>query len=205
MSFLSVTAELQSSAGNFVQEGPLLITHWGLSGPAVLRLSAFGARVLAATAYQAALLVNFEGQMKSDELFDRLMLAKNSDAKKKVSSLNPLQGPRRFWEALLDFTGIGGDKLWADVTKKELIKLSELVTRFPLQIQGKGVFKEEFVTAGGIPRSEIDFRSFQSKLVPGLYMAGEVIDVDGITGGFNFQNAWTGGHLAGVSAAENLK
>jgi predicted Rossmann fold flavoprotein len=182
----------------------MLITHWGLSGPAVLRLSAFGARVLAESNYQADLFINFEGRMKSDEFFEILMRCKDQDAKKKISTVNPLQGPRRFWEALLEFSSFSPDKLWADATKKELLKLSELVTRFPFQVIGKGVFKEEFVTAGGVARSEIDFRSFQSKLIPGLYMAGEVIDVDGITGGFNFQNAWTGGHLAGISAAETL-
>lgn len=201
VSFANTTAELRSTTASYVQEGPMLITHWGLSGPAVLRLSAFGARVLAATNYQANLLVNFEGRMKSDELLEILLRCKDQDAKKKITSLNPLQGPKRFWEALLEYSGFPPDKLWADATKKELLKLSELVTRFPFQIKGKGVFKEEFVTAGGVSRSEIDFRTFQSKLIPGLYLAGEVIDVDGITGGFNFQNAWTGGHLAGVSAA----
>ncbi|MBC7660529.1 MAG: NAD(P)/FAD-dependent oxidoreductase [Chitinophagaceae bacterium] len=202
VSFPSVTAELQSTDGNFVQEGPLLITHWGLSGPAVLRLSAFGARVLAATDYKADLYVNFEGRIKGDEVFAVLMNNKNQEAKKKISTVNPLQGPRRFWEALLEFSGFAPDKLWADANKKELFKLSELITHFPFRIQGKGAFKEEFVTAGGVARSEIDFRSFQSKLIPGLFMAGEVIDVDGITGGFNFQNAWTGGFLAGTAAAE---
>lgn len=205
VSFAQTTAELRSTTASFVQEGPLLITHWGLSGPAVLRLSAFGARLLAASHYQAELFINFEGRMKSDELFEILMRSKDQDAKKKISSVNPLQGPRRFWEALLEYSGFSPDKLWADATKKELLKLSDLVTRFPFQIIGKAVFKEEFVTAGGIARSEIDFRSFQSKLIPGLYMAGEVIDVDGITGGFNFQNAWTGGHLAGIAAAESLR
>lgn len=205
VSFTLATAEIRTASASFVQEGPMLITHWGLSGPAVLRLSAFGARVLAESNYQADLFVNFEGRMKSDELFEILMRCKDQDAKKKISTLNPLQGPRRFWEALLEFSGFSPDKLWADATKKELLKLSELVTRFPFRVIGKGVFKEEFVTAGGVARSEIDFRTFQSKLIPGLYMAGEVIDVDGITGGFNFQNAWTGGYLAGVSAAESVQ
>ncbi len=205
LSFTATTAELRSATAGYVQEGPMLITHWGLSGPAVLRLSAFGARVLAASNYHADLFVNFEGRMKSDELFEILMRCKDQDARKKISSVNPLQGPRRFWEALLEYSGFSPDKLWADASKKDLIRLAELVTRFPFQIKGKGAFKEEFVTAGGVARSEIDFRSFQSKLIPGLYLAGEVIDIDGITGGFNFQNAWTGAHLAGVSAAETVK
>lgn len=202
VSFPLVSAELKSSAGNYAQEGPLLITHWGLSGPAVLRLSAFAARALFTTAYKADLFVNFEGRTKADQLFETLQNVKSEHSKKKIVSVNPLQGPKRFWEALLIHTDISGEKLWADATKKELQKLSELITRFPFSVKGKGAFKEEFVTAGGIALSEVDFRSFQSKKIPGLFMAGEVIDVDGITGGFNFQNAWTGGYLAGRAAAE---
>lgn len=202
VSFPLVTAELQSTAGNYVQEGPLLITHWGLSGPAVLRLSAFGARILATTNYQADLHVNFEGRLRGEQLFDTFQQLKTTEAKKKIMTVNPLQGPKRFWEALLEFSQISPDKLWADANKKEMAKLAELITRFPFKVIGKGAFKEEFVTAGGISRNEIDFRSFQSKKIPGLFMAGEVIDVDGITGGFNFQNAWTGGYLAGQAAAE---
>ncbi len=204
VSFPKVTADLQAGAERFSQSGPMLITHWGLSGPAILRLSAFGARALFATEYQAELKVNFEGAGNSEQFIATLNGLKNKDAKKKVTTLNPLQGPKRFWEALLEQAGVGLEKLWADVTKVEIQKLAELITACRFQVKGKGVFKEEFVTAGGISRSEIDFRSFQSKLIPGLYMAGEVIDIDGVTGGFNFQNAWTGGHLAGLSAAESL-
>lgn len=202
VSFPSVSTELKSGALSFKQEGPLLITHWGLSGPAVLRTSAFAARSLFASKYKADLFVNFEGNIKGDQFLEQLNKLKSENIKKKISSLNPLQGPKRFWEAVLSHLEINGDKLWADITKKELQKLSDHVTRFPFKVVGKGVFKEEFVTAGGISLSEIDFRTFQSKKIPGLFMAGEVIDVDGITGGFNFQNAWTGAYLAGRAAAE---
>jgi predicted Rossmann fold flavoprotein len=204
VSFSNVSIELKAAAQQFAQEGPMLITHWGLSGPAVLRLSAFGARALATAQYQATIHVNFEGKTSPSQLFDELMSLKSLEARKKLVSVNPLRGPKRFWEALLESAAIGGDKLWADVTKKDLTRLSELVTRCPFQVIGKGAFKEEFVTSGGIALGEIDFRSFQSKRVPGLFMAGEVIDVDGVTGGFNFQNAWTGAYLAGRAAAERV-
>ncbi|RZA13543.1 MAG: aminoacetone oxidase family FAD-binding enzyme, partial [Proteobacteria bacterium] len=156
VSFPLASAELKTTDGDFAQEGPMLITHWGLSGPAVLRLSAFGARALAAVKYQATITINFEGKTKTNLFFEDLQSLKFTETKKKLTSVNPLKGPKRFWEALLEFCEINGDKLWADVTKKELTKLSELITRFPFQVIGKGAFKEEFVTAGGITRSEID-------------------------------------------------
>lgn len=202
VSFPQVTAELSTADGPMIQSGPMLITHWGLSGPAILRLSAFGARALFAANYKADLFLNFEGKTRTETMVDILGELKAKETKKKISTVNPLQGPKRFWEALLEFSGISGDKLWADANKKELRTLAENITRMPFRILGKGVFKEEFVTAGGISRQEIDFRSFQSKKIPGLFMAGEVIDIDGVTGGFNFQNAWTGSYLAGLAAAE---
>ncbi len=205
VSFPLVSAELQTPSEKFIQEGPMLITHWGLSGPAVLRLSAFAARALFACDYKAKLFVNFEGRMKLDAFIETLTGLKSSDSKKKLSNLNPLTAPKRFWETLLEVAEVSPEKLWADLSKKEIQRIAELVIRCPLQVVGKGAFKEEFVTAGGISRSEIDFRSFQSKKIPGLFMAGEVIDVDGVTGGFNFQNAWTGSYLAGRAAAEMIR
>jgi predicted Rossmann fold flavoprotein len=202
LSFPRVRADLQVNGESFLQEGPLLITHWGLSGPAVLKLSAFAARALAETAYQGQLFINFESDKTADSLLQDFQACKGPHAKKKLTNHNPLSAPRRFWEKILELRGL--DKSWADVSKIDLQGLAEAICRFPFQVKGKGVFKEEFVTAGGVDRSEIDFRSFQSKLCPGLYFAGELLDIDGITGGFNFQNAWTGGYLAGQSVAAGL-
>lgn len=202
LSFPRVRAELHAAGEVFVQEGPLLITHWGLSGPAVLKLSAFAARALAQSEYKAKLLVNFEPESSASSLLERFNASKNEQAKKKMANHNPLAAPKRFWETLLQTQGL--DKNWADVPKKDLTRLAELISAFPFEVKGKGVFKEEFVTAGGVDRAEIDFRSFASKVCPGLYFAGEVLDIDGITGGFNFQNAWTGSYLAGQAIAANL-
>lgn len=202
LSFSRVRAELHANGEVFTQEGPLLITHWGLSGPAVLKLSAFGARALAASAYQGKLLINFEIGSSAASLLERFNACKVEQAKKKMANHNPLSAPKRFWENLLATQGL--DRNWADVSKKDLARLAELISSFPFSVKGKGVFKEEFVTAGGVDRGEIDFRNFSSKVCPGLYFAGEVLDIDGITGGFNFQNAWTGSYLAGQAVAASL-
>lgn len=177
--------------------GPLLITHWGMSGPAVLRLSAWGARILFDKKYASTLTVNWLGDYKLDATLE--VLGRNKDwrenARKKIAAHAAFsQIPIRLWKQLAHFIG---DKNWADVSKAELRRLAEELTAGEFNIQGKGQFKEEFVTCGGVSLKEVDFKTMQSRVVDGLFFAGEVLDIDGITGGFNFQAAWTTGWLAG--------
>ncbi len=185
--------------------GALLITHWGLSGPAVLRLSAWGARELFEKKYCAKLIVNWLDDYSFDKALD--ILQKNKDwkenARKKVLT-NPAfsQIPVRLWKQLVHFIG---EKNWGDVSKAELRKLAEDLTAGEFVIQGKGQFKEEFVTAGGVSLKEVDFKTMQSRVVDGLFFAGEVLDIDGITGGFNFQSSWTTGWIAGNALPSPLR
>ncbi len=181
----------------FHRENPLLITHWGLSGPAVLKLSAFGARALHTSGYQAALTINVLPDLKTDAVLGVLTAYKNEHPRRAVLGHVPVDVPRRFWERLVTLTGVPEAGTWADLTKRGAQALADELTRGAYRVTGKGVFKEEFVTAGGVARREVDFRTMESRLVPGLHFAGEILDVDGITGGFNFQNAWTSGWIAG--------
>ena len=177
--------------------GPLLITHWGLSGPAVLRCSAWGARILFDKKYASRLTVNWLGDYKLDSALEILQRNKewHENARKKIATNSAFsQIPIRLWKQLTDFIG---DKNWADSSKAELRKLAGELTEGEFMIQGKGQFKEEFVTCGGVKLKEVDFKTMQSRLVEGLFFAGEVLDIDGITGGFNFQSSWTTGWLAG--------
>jgi predicted Rossmann fold flavoprotein len=177
--------------------GPLLITHWGLSGPAVLRCSAWGARILFDKKYASRLTVNWLGDYKLDSALEVLQRSKewHENARKKIATNSAFsQIPIRLWKQLTDFIG---DKNWADSSKAELRKLAGELTEGEFMIQGKGQFKEEFVTCGGVKLKEVDFKTMQSRLVEGLFFAGEVLDIDGITGGFNFQSSWTTGWLAG--------
>lgn len=177
--------------------GPLLITHWGMSGPAVLRLSAWGARILFDKKYASTLTVNWLGNYKLDSTLEVLQRNKDwhENARKKVLAHSAFsQIPLRLWKQLIGFLG---EKNWADISKAELRRLAEELTAGEFRIQGKGQFKEEFVTCGGVSLKEVDFKTMQSRVVDGLFFAGEVLDIDGITGGFNFQAAWTTGWLAG--------
>ena len=181
--------------------GPLLITHWGMSGPAVLRLSAWGARILFDKKYASTLTVNWLGDYKLDATLEVLQRNKDwhENARKKVSAHSAFsQIPIRLWKQLVYFIG---EKNWADASKAELQKLAQELTAGEYKIQGKGQFKDEFVTCGGVSLKEVDFKTMQSRMVDGLYFGGEVLDIDGITGGFNFQAAWTTGWLAGNAMA----
>jgi hypothetical protein len=192
-----VTLKMDSLA----QRGPLLITHWGLSGPAVLKLSAWGARILFDKKYRSALTVNWLGDYKLDSALEVLQRNKDwhENARKKVTAQSAFsQIPIRLWKQLTQFIG---DKNWGDISKAELRKLAEETTAGEFAITGKGIFKEEFVTCGGVKLNEVDFKTMQSRIVPDLFFAGEVLDIDGVTGGFNFQSAWTTGWLAGSSMA----
>jgi predicted Rossmann fold flavoprotein len=180
-----------------VQRGPLLITHWGLSGPSVLRLSAWGARDLYEKKYRSLLTVNWLGDYKTDSALEVLQRNKEwrENARKKVATQAAFsQIPISLWKQLTYFIG---DKNWGDITKAEMRKLAEELTACQFEIQGKGQFKEEFVTCGGVKLDEVDFKTMQSRVVENLFFAGEVLDIDGVTGGFNFQSSWTTGWLAG--------
>jgi len=182
------------------QTGPLLITHWGLSGPATLRTSAWGARWLYTNQYQAGLLVNWLYPLTFEKVLENLQKYKNDPANsRKKPGANPLFDPlpARLWKRLTEAAGIAETQNWADVSKPALRKLAEELTAGRYEITGKGQFKDEFVTCGGVKLDEVDFKTMQSRKIPGLFFAGEVLDIDGLTGGFNFQNAWTTGWLAG--------
>jgi predicted Rossmann fold flavoprotein len=191
--------------GKIIQEGPLLITHWGLSGPLILRLSAWGARFLQQENYHAPLGIDFLPDLSREDLRDLLVETKEMHAKKWVQNVAIGGLPKRFWENFAHNTqGIASETQWGELPHKKLNQWVELLKAYPFKIRGKGPFKEEFVTAGGVPLNEIHLKRMESKIIPGLYLAGEVIDVDGLTGGFNFQNAWTSGWIAGTGIAESI-
>ncbi|MGB6151447.1 MAG: NAD(P)/FAD-dependent oxidoreductase [Pricia sp.] len=177
-------------------DGPLMITHWGMSGPAILKLSAWGAKLLNEMKYRFRIRVNWLPEYSAEGLLGLLMEIKEVEAKKTVLRTKAVDVPRRLWTNLVRASGIEEAEKWADVTKIQLENLASQLTQSEFLVDGKSTFKEEFVTAGGVNLKEIDFKTFESKILPGLFFAGEVIDVDAITGGFNFQNAWTGGYIA---------
>jgi predicted Rossmann fold flavoprotein len=178
------------------ESGPLLITHWGMSGPAVLKLSAWGARELAKNNYHFSVLVNWIPEYNENSLREKMQRIRFELASQKIVNRNPFSLPNRLWEYLLIQSGIHTDMRWADLPAREQNKLIKNLCAQEHAVKGKTTFKEEFVTAGGIELSEIDFNTMQSKKQAGLFFAGEIINVDGITGGFNFQNAWTTGWIA---------
>lgn len=223
------------SAEPLEQTGALLITHWGMSGPAVLKLSAFGAMPLHRQGYRATLVVNWlpgratpeqgrpasqppvpgsaprkqpdpRGSRQSptspDQWRQTLLAFKQEQGKRSLASATPCPLPRRLWQYLVQHrAGLPGDLTWASLSKPQLHRLLTCLTADAYAIAGKGVFKEEFVTCGGIDLREVNFQSLESRRCPGLYLAGELLNIDGITGGFNFQNAWTTGWLAGQGMA----
>ncbi len=183
------------------ERGPLLITHWGVSGPAVLKLSAWGARTLHDCAYKFPLHVNWLPGLKPDALFAALTTARSANPRKRIGTRCPLGLPLRLWERLIGAAGIGLEAQWTTVSDAALRALAAQTGAAEFAVDGKSMFKEEFVTCGGVRLTEVDFRTMESRLAPGLHFAGEVLDVDGITGGFNFQAAWTTGWLAGRAMA----
>jgi len=192
-------AHLKLVAGKhtFEQSGPVLITHWGLSGPAVLKLSAWAARALHEHNYQATLKINWLPQSNPEVMRQQLQAVRSQLAHKSVVANCPVPIPRRLWEKLLTFIGIPPETRWAEVSNKLLNQLLQELTQGQYSVTGKGAFKDEFVTCGGVLLKEVDFKTMQSRQCPGLYLAGEILDIDGITGGFNFQSAWTTGWIAG--------
>jgi len=192
---VSHLVEVKVKRSHLISQGPMLITHWGMSGPAILKLSAWGARILAEQNYQFEIQINFVPDLKQEMLREQLLQIKNNHPKKKISK-NPIFGlTQRLWEKLVMTTGILEEQTWADTNKKQMNQLVLQLTEATFTINGKSTFKEEFVTAGGVQLKEVNFKTLESKILPGLYLAGEVLDIDAITGGFNFQNCWTGGWL----------
>ena len=175
--------------------GPLLITHWGMSGPAILKLSAWGARILHDKNYQFTIFVNWLNDEDTADVEKKLKDLKQEHAKKSVSKKSPFELTNRLWESLVLASGIEMETKWADLSKIQLQNLANQLTNGNFQVNGKSTFKEEFVTAGGIDLKEINFKTMESKLHENLYFAGEIVNIDAITGGFNFQNAWTSGFI----------
>ena len=188
-----VTAKVKDT--KLTSTGPLLITHWGMSGPAILKLSAWGARVLHDKNYQFTIFVNWLNDAEKDEVEKSLKDLKQEHAKKSVSKKSPYELTNRLWESLVLASGIEPETKWADLSKIQITNLVNQLINGTFQVNGKSTFKEEFVTAGGIDLKEINFKTMESKLHGNLYFAGEIVNIDAITGGFNFQNAWTSGFI----------
>lgn len=196
LSFESAVTLTLPNNKKFKQFGPVLITHWGLSGPAILKLSAWAAREMKRADYKATLTVNWMGKSSQSQLKESLYEIKEKESKSYLKNTYPKALPKRFWLSVLDKCRISHDKQWANLSKKELNLILQILTESTFQVLGQNRFKDEFVECGGVTLSEIDFKTMQSKICKGVFFAGEILDVDGITGGFNFQNAWTTGWLA---------
>jgi len=196
-------ANLKLTGVKSEQEGPLLITHWGLSGPGVLRLSAWEARRLNEVNYDFSILINLVPEFNEEKIKEFFNVYRSENPKKIIVS-NPLfQIPKRLWERLVELAGISPTTRWSDVSSKGINKLMEELIRNSVKVKGKTTFKEEFVTCGGVDLSQVNISTLESKITPGLFFAGEVLDIDGITGGFNFQAAWSTGYLAGKSMSKD--
>jgi predicted Rossmann fold flavoprotein len=189
------------SAAKLREQGPLLVTHWGLSGPAILKLSAWGARALHGLDYKFTLSVNWLGEQSLDAARGELASARTANPRKQVATWNPFSLPQRLWEKLVAAAGVPPTAIWTSVSNQFLAAIAAQVAGGEYVVTGKSMNKEEFVTCGGVRLGEVDFKSMQSRICPGLFFAGEVLDIDGVTGGFNFQAAWTTGRLAGLAMA----
>jgi predicted Rossmann fold flavoprotein len=200
-----VGLDLSVGDQRFRQTGRVLITHRGVSGPAVLRLTAFAARALHASRYQGELRVDWSGGLGRERVQQRLQQARREQARRTLVAAKPFEHlPRRLWFAFLTQSGVGGEQRWADLPAKAERKLVETLCAQRLSIQGRGPFGEEFVTAGGVDLGEVNLATMESRRCAGLYLAGELLDVDGVTGGFNFQACWSGGWLAGEAIATSF-
>lgn len=184
------------------QSGPLLVTHWGLSGPAVLKLSAWGARLLHDVRYRAVLQINWLPNLGTDALRAALLQAKADHPKRAVMNYSPVELPQRLWQRLATAAEIDPGLRWADLSKRSINLLLQELLQGRFEIQGKGFFKDEFVTCGGVQLKDVNFKTMESRCCPGLFFAGEILDIDGVTGGFNFQNAWTTAWIAGQSLGD---
>ena len=195
-------AKVKIQNSKLEEEGPILITHWGLSGPAVLRLSAWGARELKIKNYELRININWLPDYNEETLRKKMQELRNTNASQKIINKNSFGLPSRLWEFFAEQSGIKNEWRWADLPLTEQYKFIKNLCSYECEVNGKTTFKEEFVTAGGIKLNEVDANTMMSKKVTNLFFAGEVLDVDGITGGFNFQHAWTSGFVAAKSIAE---
>jgi predicted Rossmann fold flavoprotein len=193
--------ELQVPGTGLREHGPLLITHWGLSGPAILKLSAWGARLLHDRDYRFELAVNWAAPRAIDQALVEIVRLRTEHPRRQVAGRNPFGLPQRLWERLVSAAGVEPSRPWTSVSNDVLKALAHQLGEGKFSVTGKSLFKEEFVTCGGVRLAQVDFKTMESRLCPGLYFAGEVLDIDGLTGGFNFQSAWTTGWLAGQAMA----
>ena len=182
-------------------QGALLVTHWGMSGPAILKLSSYAARTLAENDYKAPLAISWTGELTRQEVEENLLKLQTANPRKQVATLHPFGLPSRLWLYILSKLGIDAVKPWAEIGRKTINRMIETLVNDQYTIAGKGAFREEFVTCGGVSLSSINSKTLESKVCPNLFFAGEVLDIDAITGGFNLQAAWTTGFIAGKSAS----
>ena len=182
-------------------KGPLLVTHWGVSGPAVLKLSSYAARLLAENDYKAPLAISWTGELTRQEVEENLLKLQTANPRKQVATLHPFGLPSRLWLYILSKLDIDAVKPWAEIGRKTLNRMIETLVNDQYTIAGKGAFREEFVTCGGVSLNSVNSKTLESKVCPNLFFAGEVLDIDAITGGFNLQAAWTTGVVAGQCAA----
>jgi len=196
MGVVSTDAQVKIQGLKLKSEGPLLITHWGMSGPAILKLSAFGARDLHEREYNFSIQVNWINTQNHEEVFNQLEKIGKENPKKALSKIKPFKLPSRLWNYLIDRTNLSQDKPWGELGRKSFNRLVTNITNDIYQVSGKTTFKEEFVTCGGISLADVNFKTMESRKFPNLYFAGEVLDIDGITGGYNFQAAWTTSFVA---------
>lgn len=201
---ISTPASIQVKGTKLEATGPVLLTHWGMSGPGILRISAWGARLLAEKKYQFHIVVNWLPEIEKEDLFEQLKAFKLEHAKKMVTKRGLFDFPTRLWERLVLAAQIDEAKTWADLSNKHLEALLVQLQEGEFQVNGKSTFKEEFVTAGGIDLRDVNFKTMESKNCKDLYFAGEILNIDAITGGFNFQNAWTTGFLAAQDIASKF-
>lgn len=197
-------AEVKIQQTSIETEGPLLITHWGMSGPAVLKASAWGARELSNAGYRFASDIKWLPGKTEEEIFEELKKSKTIFNTQYIANSNPYRLPKRLWDFLLNKSGIKDQTRWSDLSHKQLRNIAVHLTHDTYEVAGKTTFKEEFVTCGGIALDEVNFKTMESKKVPGLFFAGEVLDIDGVTGGFNFQACWTTGFIAAAAMTGNV-
>ena len=191
--------EIKILGSKFIEQGPLLVTHWGMSGPAILKLSSWGARFLNEKNYEFDFSINWLPEHNNDSIIELINQHKQDFGSKKVINQFDVDIPKKLKFFLLQKAGISNDLKWADVSKQHINKLAELLIRNIYHSKGKTTFKQEFVSCGGIQLNEINFKTMESKLIPNLYFAGEVLNIDALTGGFNFQAAWTGAWIISES------
>ncbi|MBT9313240.1 BaiN/RdsA family NAD(P)/FAD-dependent oxidoreductase [Leptothoe kymatousa] len=201
MNPVEVKLKLTGQKKPLTQTGPVLVTHWGLSGPAILKLSAWGARALHDQGYQGTIVINWVPHMNQDEVRSLLQQSRQDGGKRTISNHNPTSAPKRLWAYFIHKAQIDAHTQWTTLSNKAINKLTQELCQGNYRLQGKGVFKDEFVTCGGITLKEVNFKTMESRRCPGIFFAGEILDIDGITGGFNFQSAWTTGWLAGQAIA----